>query len=54
MMGSDLNNVLLNFSGHQLSKQVIEQLKSRFSRIEDVPFHPLDFGRDVAQQIKEI
>jgi len=45
---------LLNFSGHALSPRTVEQLQSRFDRVETIPFDSIDFEQSVEIQLREL
>lgn len=49
-----MNSVLINFSGHSLNQDVIEELKSTYGELIDAKPVEIAFDDDVEKQIKSL
>ena len=49
-----INRVVLNFSGHALSKEAKNELKKKFDKIEEIPFLNINLTNEVGIQLRRI
>ena len=49
-----MTSVLLNFSGHRLSDAARAMIRERYSTVEDIPLHEMNFQEDVEQQLRDL
>jgi hypothetical protein len=49
-----MDAVLLNFSGHPLSKKAYTELEQHFDKIEELPFFEIDFSQSVEDQLRKL